>query len=41
VTKVSILQAYRAKDLTKKKTAIPYWDGKTSKRIVDSIKKVL
>lgn len=39
VSKASILKAYSSVKFGKRKTKIKYWDGKTSKRIVDIIKK--
>jgi UDP-N-acetylglucosamine 2-epimerase (non-hydrolysing) len=38
ITKDSILRAYRSKDLKRKKTRIPLWDGKTAERTVRIIK---
>lgn len=38
ITKQSILNEYRNKDLKRKKVDIPLWDGKTSERIVQIIK---
>jgi len=40
VTREDILEAYRTKDLTKKQTNIPLWDGRTSERIVDVIEEL-
>jgi len=39
VTKKSILKAYASVNFSRRSAKIKYWDGKTSKRIVDIIKK--
>jgi UDP-N-acetylglucosamine 2-epimerase (non-hydrolysing) len=41
VTKETILQAYRDKDMEKKKTNIPLWDGHAAERIADIINSFL
>lgn len=41
VSKASILQAYRQKDMQKKQTAIPLWDGQAAQRIVDALLAVI
>ncbi|MCK5096129.1 MAG: UDP-N-acetylglucosamine 2-epimerase (non-hydrolyzing) [Candidatus Pacebacteria bacterium] len=37
ITEKSILEVYRNKQLKKKQTSIPYWDGRTAERIIEII----